>query len=174
MEGRPQIQVRCVGILYYNFPLFLWQCSYLKITLKVSGTKISALAIFCSRFGQSLEQRRKRAYTHRKNATLSSGLLCLNQSASFLIPASVAWDEANQDLHNAQQDVHPDGRVPIRHDPGPAHLVWEGSSLTWGFGLCLLLPSPAQTLQTLWDHEPVTSVLFQVLKELFQMQTLPQ
>lgn len=65
------------------------------------------------------------------------------------MPASVAWHEANQDLNTAQQDMHPVGRVPIRHDTGPAHLVWEVSSLTWGFGLCFLLPSPAQILQTL-------------------------
>lgn len=77
------------------------------------------------------------------------GLHCLNQSSSFIIRASVAWHEANQDLHTAQQGMHPVGRVPIRHDPGPAHLVWEVSSLTGGFGVCLLLPSPAQTLQTL-------------------------
>lgn len=85
--------------------------------------------------------------THTHNATLSLGLLWLNLSATFVIPASVAWHEAKQDLRTTQQNVQPAGRMSDK--VLSAHLVWKVSPLTWELCLCLLLLSPAQILQTI-------------------------
>lgn len=100
------------GILYYCFPAY---CGNILIKNNSPNTRYKNFYTGPF-FGQGLanicREDEKDAHTATQNATLSLGLLWLNLSAAFVIPASVAWHEAKQDLHAVQQDMQPAGPVP--------------------------------------------------------------